>query len=587
MKYWLTALCLMTLSLMAAEFTYTENDNSGNNVALGYPVPLPIDSLTPIDGFRSYNSLNLRHKQLAEQADWIIPLNLGTTIVQRTIWGYMISDSDNTTQGGALEGSALINGGIHAREWQSPEAVTGYMERLFEQQDKQHIEQYILENLNLVLIPILNIDGFLQTQRYPNMITSTPDYPRDGRMRRKNMREVDEVLSTENDSLLGVDLNRNNNPYWATSPNNSSDDNTSIVHHGSGAASEPETQALQNAAVQAGEDRLRFYTDTHSFTQIYFTPMTGDQRRDAITANLAGIMRAANDYKYRYGPWEAGSGIGATDEYFAHTYQIPSYTLEIEPLNSGADYGGNGVSHDGFILPASEVSRMRQETSAATMAGLYAMAEVPFLQEIKILQGEEIIFHQAWQVSNGERNLVVLQNSELVADTEYQLITIFNKPMRQLDNDQVSNFAGLSTVSGINLEWQIKSADNLEPHAIDTSSGQWLTNGFKRYKTDSYQVNFSLQSSFDWHDTSLLALSIQTTDMTGQALDTNPATVTDWQSGHWTNYEDSHGELTDTGGTDKSMRLIDDGSDLYPDDTPNPVEPVEPETPEPEVLDPK
>ena len=33
-------------------FTYTENNNAGNNVALGYPPPQPVASLTAGDFFR-------------------------------------------------------------------------------------------------------------------------------------------------------------------------------------------------------------------------------------------------------------------------------------------------------------------------------------------------------------------------------------------------------------------------------------------------------------------------------------------------------------------------------------------------------
>ena len=95
-----------------------------------------------------------------------------------------------------------------------------------------------------MIIPVLNIDGFLQTQRYPATVTSSEASPRDGRMRRKNMRDVDESLTTLSDNLAGIDLNRNNDPYWATNPDRSSDDVDSIVHHGSSAASEPETSSL-------------------------------------------------------------------------------------------------------------------------------------------------------------------------------------------------------------------------------------------------------------------------------------------------------------------------------------------------------
>ena len=49
-----------------------------------------------------------------------------------------------------------------------------------------------------------------------NYLGSDPDvpatWPRDGRMRRKNMLGVDEELGTTDDHLRGVDLNRNNAP---------------------------------------------------------------------------------------------------------------------------------------------------------------------------------------------------------------------------------------------------------------------------------------------------------------------------------------------------------------------------------------
>jgi len=83
----------------------------------------------------------------------------------------------------------LQNGGIHAREWQSPEVVTGIMERLFDNQNDQGFYQYLLENNKIILLPSLNVDGFRQTQRFPiNAIRSTDvedasSTPRDGRMR--------------------------------------------------------------------------------------------------------------------------------------------------------------------------------------------------------------------------------------------------------------------------------------------------------------------------------------------------------------------------------------------------------------------
>lgn len=567
-----------SLSVVAAEFTYTESDSSGNNVALGYPVPMPVDSLTPVDGFRSYDSLNLRHQQLTAESALITRIQAGTTFNNRAIWAYQLSDVDSLTVDGEVEGSALINGGIHAREWQSPEAVTGYMELFSENQTDQHIYQYVLENLNLVLIPVLNIDGFMQTQRFANKVTQSVGIPRDGRMRRKNMRDADESLSTLNDNLHGIDLNRNNNPYWASNPDQSSSDIDSIVHHGSSGGSEPEIQALQQGAVIAGEDNLRFYTDTHSFTQVYFAPMTGNASRDVLTGQWANIMRAVNGFKYRYNPSPAGGGIGATDEYFANTYQIPSYTLELEPANSGQEYGGIGVSHDGFILPNSEVARMRNETSKAAIAGLYTVTGIPHLNEVVIVEKDSgnVIIHQQWQKSAGERTLISITAGELNANAEYQITLVFNKPMRAIENDVAVDYASLSDANDMSLIWQVKASGEESSVVINVDNGKWLTQDFTQYKTDSYQVEVTMPSDFDWAATTLLSLNVVTTDMTGQQLDTNPSTLVSWQNGGWINYEDVNGSVTSmVGGTDKSMRLIDDGSDLYevvsiPNPTPAP-----------------
>ena len=43
---------------------YTESSNGTNEIPLGYPVPIPVDSLTPVAGFRTYASL------LAAQQDF-------------------------------------------------------------------------------------------------------------------------------------------------------------------------------------------------------------------------------------------------------------------------------------------------------------------------------------------------------------------------------------------------------------------------------------------------------------------------------------------------------------------------------------
>ena len=97
----------------------------------------------------------------------------------------------------------------------------------------------------------------------PNFPTA---WPRDGRMRRKNMRGVDEVLTTFGDHLGGIDLNRNHPPFWATSTGSSTNPN-SLTYHGIGPHSESENLALERAAELAPVSRIRLGIDVHTFSR--------------------------------------------------------------------------------------------------------------------------------------------------------------------------------------------------------------------------------------------------------------------------------------------------------------------------------
>ena len=115
-----------------------------NSIALGYPVPIPVDTPIPFDGFRTYAGLHTRHQDLASSSDYIHPESIGLTRSGRTIWAYRLGDGDRTRRDGQAEQATLTNGGIHAREWQTPEVVTGIMEIHHEQQDDNWLFSYRL-----------------------------------------------------------------------------------------------------------------------------------------------------------------------------------------------------------------------------------------------------------------------------------------------------------------------------------------------------------------------------------------------------------------------------------------------------------
>ena len=463
------------------QFRYTRSDDSGFNVALGYEVPRPVESLTPVDGFRSYQSLFERHQSLDAEHAAVAGVPVGQTVAGRDIWAYRVGDENDFTDDGGPEPMALINGTIHAREWQSPEAVTGLFERLVEMQDDQGIGSYLRNDLNLIVLPVLNIDGFLTTQKYPDRFTASEVQPREGRQRRKNGRNpgtrgaIDDDITTIGDNFWGVDLNRNSPRGWGEN-NGSTQDPVSLVNRGPLAQSEPEILALVAATRELGSaTRLRFYTDVHSYSQIYFTPMTGNARRDAITERLVSRMRAVLDFKYRYGP-DSSSGIGLTSDYFARSFQVPAWTLETEPLRGGIDYGGTGHGHSGFILPASEVDRMRDEVFQMLLAGLYRQTEPPRLQAVEIRDAAsgELRYAARWQPAVADRRRRLVSDLPLVPGRSYRLWLAFNKPMRWRGaNGAVTNYRGQNVrlTPRITLEFPTLGDDSLDVLAADVT---WL-----------------------------------------------------------------------------------------------------------------
>ena len=547
--------------------TYTENDNAGSNIALGYPVPRPVDSLTAVDGFRSYASLFARHQDLmTTHPESVQGSIVGQTVAGRDVWAYRLGDEDATTADGRPEPAVLLNGTIHAREWQAPEAITEVFEQLIEMHDDNGLGEYLHENLNVVIVPVLNVDGFLQTQTFPATVTAHVEQPRDGRMRRKNLRNpsgggaIDADLSTAEDNFWGIDLNRNS-PEGFAQNGGSSASVTSLVYRGSVPESEPEILALQAAAALGPVERLRLYADLHSFSQIYFTPMTGNERRDDVTAELVSSLRAVLGFKYRFGVEPAGLGIGTTADYFARGFGIPAWTHELEPLQSGADYGGTGASHSGFILPDSQVARMRDETARTYLLGFYRQAGPPRVAavEIRDTDSDAVRYRADWVTEGaGARRLEVSVNAALVPGASYRLWVAFDKPMRLRDaSGAIAAWPGQPTGAGTgSARLEIDVAGGTDLDIPIGNAAAWLDvaggapHGYRRYADDALAVEFLIPASLAVSSPAAAVLAIDNQGISGLRLDADPSTPADFARGVWTNYEDGRGIATDAGGVD-------------------------------------
>ena len=366
-------------------------------------------------------------------------------------------------------------------------------------------------------MPVSNVDGFLQTQRYPVHVTNSPGttaassasakfaQPRDGRMRRKNMPGVDEILSTEADRLNGVDLNRNSSHFFGVQPDNSVP--TSLIYGGANPFSEPETQALLQAASLGPESELRFYQDSHSFSRVLFVPMPNNSRLNAITQNVATMYQNTTiNQGANYFPVidDVGSGIATTADYFAYEYLIPTWTLEIEPPqgfqgepNGGAFYGGTGASHSGFIAPDSAISRIRDQLAPAQLLMFYHQAGPAYVKSVRIADAnDQVVYAADWQTSGNSRTLNVTTDQNLTGGQQYKLWVQFSKPMRWRNGSSLAQYPGQSVALSPTVSFNGSAAGSNFSRNLTTTNSNWQNQaggslaGFANYQDDAINVGF-------------------------------------------------------------------------------------------------
>jgi hypothetical protein len=558
--------------------TYTQNAGGADTRPLGYPVPLPIATLTPVDGFRDYASLLARHEALDLASPDVAGFVVGQTLRQRPIRAYVLSDPDGTTVDGQIEGSFFINATTPARAWQTPEVATGIIEYLVANAGDRGLVRFRLDNTRLVIVPVQNIDGLLQTQRFPTQVIvgqdpSNPnDWPRDGRMRRKNLRDTDEILTTLGDHLLGVDLNRNHPPFWATS-SSSSTDPRSLTFHGSGPHSEPEHDALRAALALVPASSIRLGQDLHSFSMVFLSESSGiEPRTNLIRDRIVDLMRNHNaaltrsdrfpqGRSYRHQPSPAGSGIGSADEYLATTYSIPAWTLELEPLQSGTEYGGTGDSHGGFILPASEIRRVRDGWARAHAAALYHVAGPPYLTRVIMRDAEtdERRYLAEWVAGEGGRVKLVQRDAPLIGGRRYRVELAFSKPMRIEVSGSPAGFEGVTAPAEPVASLQAVVSLNLSGGAWQGDPGRW-----QRYRFDTYAGEITLPVAAPGTTALSAPLQVSTQDLAGMGLDVEPGSPVDWQRGAWRGWQSETGVEGDVGGVDRNHRVFVVASEVEP-----------------------
>ena len=199
------------------------------------------------------------------------------TIEGRSIYYVRISNTPNQV---TSKPKVFYNALIHAREPMGMQQLIFYMWYLLENYDTSDEIKYLVDNLQLYFIPVVNPDGYEFNHA---------GFPIGGGLWRKNRRD-------NGGGEYGVDLNRNFGFKWGCDNNGSSPDPFSETFRGTGPFSEPETQIIRDFCTTNVFNISQSYHTYSNYTMYPWCWQTALTPDSAIDVTYAGFLTRQNGY---------------------------------------------------------------------------------------------------------------------------------------------------------------------------------------------------------------------------------------------------------------------------------------------------
>ena len=267
--------------------------------------------------FHSYAELERDLFELQDSYPQIASLSIiGQSLEGRNIYALKISDNVHVDES---EAEVIFIGCHHAREWIAVEIPYLLARYLVENYSTDAQVRDLVDQSEIWIVPLLNPDGLQYSIHFY-------------RYWRKNRRD-------NGNGTYGVDLNRNYDYMWGVDDEGSSPFTGSEVYRGPSPFSEPETRAIRDLFTQRNFQTLVTF---HSYSQVILypwgytdQPAPDDALLDQIAAEMSARIQAVNGTFYDFG--QAGESLyltnGDTADWSYGVYGIPSYTIELPPLD--------------------------------------------------------------------------------------------------------------------------------------------------------------------------------------------------------------------------------------------------------------
>jgi predicted deacylase len=276
-------------------------------------------------GYRNYSQIVTQMRTWASQhPDLVTVRDVGDTYEKSTgaaPGNDILAMSITSQKNPGAKPAMLFLGGVHARELAPVELNLRLAQKLIEGYGKDPAITQQLDTREVVIIPVVNVDGRMQVERGQTMWRkNTHPFP-DG---------------------AGVDLNRNFDAHWAyqgvSAPAGWSASRwesfkqqvmepSSEAYSGPGAASEPETQSLQKLFAQK---RFTLSVDLHAYGEMMIWPL-GFTTTPTPAEGLFKKLHQHTVPRYR-----GGTSMqllyptsGTTKDYAYEKHHSPGFTIEV------------------------------------------------------------------------------------------------------------------------------------------------------------------------------------------------------------------------------------------------------------------
>lgn len=494
--------------------------------------------------FHSYEETLTEFKSLANsRPDLARYVKLGSSYEGREIFALKISKDASVDD--STKPDVLITGCHHAREWISVESPVYYANRLINDYATDDSIKYLVDHLQIWIVPIMNPDGLTYSQASPN------EGMNGQRMWRKNRKPINVGSCV---SSVGVDLNRNYGYQWRMRGDSScsdycsankdclkddvgaSDNPDSEIYRGTQAESEPEVRAIKNLMDDPNR-HFRAQLDYHNYSQLILYPWGYQQFAAPDKATLAALAeRMSNEIRAvsgkLYKPEQSIDLYATTGSSIDYAYGVNQvaapFGVEVRPACCD------------FQVPESEISETNQENWAGARAILNWAAGPPILESVKVYSSTpgssspKLVYSARWinpaDPSTAVRQLVVDTRFPGIEPAKLQVRLQFSKAM----NTALAPRATLGRSGRF---------DELRLVATQADEGWQKT----VYQNDTWIGETVITQDANLTDAWQLAVSAN--DTASLNLDAAPQTIAKYVTGtgHWEAYEEFDGTGSEGG----------------------------------------